>query len=98
DLYVTGVQTCALPISIADAALHGTLLVGEPQGVDEIGPDLVSRLERFMISLSCDGDVRDSGRGSNVLGSPLAAAAHLIAVLAKQIGRASCREGGEREV
>lgn len=28
--------------------------------------------------------VRDTGSGSNVLGSPLAAAAHLIAVLAKQ--------------
>jgi 2-oxo-3-hexenedioate decarboxylase len=28
--------------------------------------------------------VRDTGRGSNVLGSPLAAAGHLIALLAKQ--------------
>jgi 2-keto-4-pentenoate hydratase len=70
--------------TIADWALHGTLLVGEPQSVDRIGPDIVSRLERFTIALSCDGDVRDVGHGSNVLGSPLAAAAHLIRVLAKQ--------------
>ncbi len=70
--------------TIADCALHGTRLVGEPQSVDRIGPDLASRLERFTISLSCDGEVRDTGRGSNVLGGPLAAAAHLIAVLAKQ--------------
>jgi 2-oxo-3-hexenedioate decarboxylase len=70
--------------TVADWALHGTLLVGEPQSVERIGPDLVSRLERFMISLSCDGDVRDTGRGCNVLGSPLSAVAHLISVLAKQ--------------
>ena len=70
--------------TIADCALHGTLLVGEPQSVDGLGSDLVSQLERFTISLSCDGNVRDTGRGSNVLGSPLAAAGHLISVLAKQ--------------
>lgn len=70
--------------TIADCALHGTLLVGAPRSVEGLGPDLVSALERFTISLSCDGAVRDTGRGSNVLGSPLVAAAHLIAVLAKQ--------------
>jgi len=80
--------------TIADCALHGTLLVGEPQSVDRIGPDLASRLERFTISLSCDGDVRDTGRGSNVLGSPLAAAAHLITVLAKQ-PQAKALQAGE---
>jgi 2-oxo-3-hexenedioate decarboxylase len=80
--------------TIADCALHGALLVGEPQSVHRIGPDLVSRLERFTISLSCDGDVRDTGRGSNVLGSPLAAAAHLIAVLAKQ-PQAKALQAGE---
>jgi len=80
--------------TIADSALHGTLLVGEPQSVDRIAPDLISRLERFTIALSCDGDVRDTGLGSNVLGSPLAAAAHLIAVLAKQ-PQAKALEAGE---
>jgi 2-keto-4-pentenoate hydratase len=70
--------------TIADWALHGTLLVGEPQGVGRFGPDLVSQFERFAITLSCDGDVRDRGRGSNVLGSPLAAVAHLTVLLEKQ--------------
>src|SRR5665811_2090862 len=46
--------------------------------------DLIAALERFSLTLSCDGAVREVGRGSNVLGSPLAAVAHLIAVLAKQ--------------
>jgi 2-oxo-3-hexenedioate decarboxylase len=70
--------------TIADWALHGTLLVGEPQALRWLGPDLVSQFERFTITLSCDGHVRDRGCGSNVLGSPLTAVAHLIALLAKQ--------------
>ena len=41
-------------------------------------------LECFSIVLSCNGEVRERGRGSNVLGSPLTAIAHLIAVLWKQ--------------
>jgi 2-oxo-3-hexenedioate decarboxylase len=65
-------------------ALHGTLLVGEPQTVERLGSDLAARLERFAISLACNGHVRDTGRGSNVLDGPLQATAHLIALLAKQ--------------
>jgi 2-keto-4-pentenoate hydratase len=80
--------------TIADCALHGTLLVGEPQSVERLGSDLVTRLEDFRISLSCDGHVRDTGRGSNVLGSPLRAAAHLIAVLANQ-PQAKALQAGE---
>ncbi len=70
--------------TIADWALHGTLLVGEPQDVGQLGADLITVLERFAVTLSCDGKVREVGRGSNVLGNPLAAIAHLLAVLAKQ--------------
>ncbi len=70
--------------TIADGALHGTLLVGEPQDVAQLGADLITVLERFAVSLSCDGKMREVGRGSNVLGSPLAAIAHLVAVMAKQ--------------
>ena len=70
--------------TIADGGLHGTLLVGEPQPVARLGADLVAALESFSITLSCDGEVREVGRGFNVLGSPLAAIAHLNTVLAKQ--------------
>jgi 2-keto-4-pentenoate hydratase len=58
--------------------------VGEPQAVDRLGIDLIAALEHFSIAVSCDGELREVGRGSNVLGSPLAAIAHLIAVLGKQ--------------
>ncbi len=41
-------------------------------------------LEGFSVSLSCNGEVQEVGRGANVLGSPLAAIAHLTALLANQ--------------
>jgi 2-keto-4-pentenoate hydratase len=70
--------------TIADCALHGTLLVGEPHDVRRLGADVTTALERFAVTLSCDGHVRAVGKGANVLGSPLAAIAHLLAVVAKQ--------------
>lgn len=70
--------------TIADWALHATLLVGEPQDVNRLGPGVASDLERFAITLSCDGNVCERGRGCNALGSPLVAVAHLIGVIAKQ--------------
>ena len=70
--------------TVADWALHGTLLVGEPQEIDRLGSDLIASLERLSLALSCDGVLRERGTGSKVLGSPLLAIAHLISVLAKQ--------------
>lgn len=70
--------------TVADWALHGTLLVGEPQPLARLGPSLITALERFSLNLLCDGVLREVGVGSNVLGSPLLAIAHLISVLAKQ--------------
>ncbi len=72
------------PDTVADSGLHAALLVGEPQPVDRLDTDLIASLESFSIALSCRGKLCEVGRGSNVLGSPLAAVAHLIAVLAKQ--------------
>jgi 2-oxo-3-hexenedioate decarboxylase len=72
------------PDTIADSALHGALLLGQPQPVDSIGPELLAALASFSLELLCNSTVRATGRGSNVLGSPLAAVAHLIAVLSKQ--------------
>lgn len=70
--------------AIADWALHGTLLIGEPRPVDRLAPDLIDALKTFSVDLSCDGVLRETGIGSNVLGSPLLAIAHLVSVLAKQ--------------
>ena len=70
--------------TVADGGLHGTLLLGEPQSVARLGSGLIAALKSFSITLSCDGEVREAGKGANVLGSPLTALAHLIAVLTKQ--------------
>jgi 2-oxo-3-hexenedioate decarboxylase len=69
--------------TIAQNALHGHYLVGTPRRVEDFGPGLVDRLAKFTIALSCDGELRDRGTGANVLGSPLAAIAHLLQVLAQ---------------
>ena len=70
------------------------LIVGEPQEVSRLGPGVLSDLESFTITLSCDGHMRERGRGSNALGSPLRAVAYLINVIAKQ-PQASPLQAGE---
>jgi 2-oxo-3-hexenedioate decarboxylase len=72
------------PDTTADSALHGMLLVGEPQRIERLGGDLERALESFSLVLYRDGIERERGRGANVLGSPLAALAHLIEVLDQQ--------------
>jgi hypothetical protein len=37
------------------------------------GENVVSDIEDFTVTLSCDGDVREQGKGSNAFGSPLKA-------------------------
>ena len=70
--------------TIADWALHATLLIGEPMNVGRRSSGVVSALENFTLTLSCDGQVCERGKGANALGSPLLAVAHLIAAMAKQ--------------
>lgn len=70
--------------TVADGGLHGALYVGEPQPVSQLGPALADSLQSFAVTLACNGSVREVAHGTNVLGSPLAAIAHLIAVLARQ--------------
>jgi 2-keto-4-pentenoate hydratase len=70
--------------TIADSSLHGTLLIGAPVPVESLGDNLIGRLAAFAITLSCGDEIRVRGSGANVLDSPLAAVAHLIAKLASQ--------------
>jgi 2-oxo-3-hexenedioate decarboxylase len=81
------------PDTVADLSLQGILLVGPPQPVSAIGRDPVAALEAFTLDLSCDGRHVESGRGSNVLASPLAAIAHLVSVLSTQSGAAPLGPG-----
>ena len=79
--------------TIADWGLHATLIVGEPMDVEQLGEEIVTDIENFTVTLSCDGDLREQGKGSNALGSPLKAVGHLINVIAKQSHTLSLQSG-----
>ena len=70
--------------TVADCSLHGVLLLGEPVPVDHLASNPVAALESFSVALLCNGEVREVGRGANVLGNPLIALTYLISVLSKQ--------------
>ncbi|MGH8264510.1 MAG: 2-keto-4-pentenoate hydratase [Steroidobacteraceae bacterium] len=72
------------PDTVAACALHAALLVGQRRSVTDLGSDVAGRLERFTLDLKRNRELHDRGGGTKVLGSPLSALAHLIAVLAAQ--------------
>jgi 2-oxo-3-hexenedioate decarboxylase len=63
-------------------ALHGALLIGARQPVGTDAEQWLEPLARCEIALRRDGTLMDRGRGANVLGSPLSALRHLVALLA----------------
>jgi 2-oxo-3-hexenedioate decarboxylase len=71
-----------LPDTVAAYGLHGALLIGPPHAVAPDRAQWLSTLSTFEIALSRDGEIIDRGRSSNVLGGPLSALKHLVAVLA----------------
>jgi 2-keto-4-pentenoate hydratase len=81
------------PDTIVDLALHATLLVGEHVDVRDIGANALTQLEQFSLELFCHATSREKARGSNVLGSPLLAMAHLTNVLAVQPGALPVQAG-----
>jgi len=74
-------------VTLADCTatngLHGCLIVGSPVAVSEIA-GLAEMLPAAAVTLSRGDAVVDRGVGANVLGSPLAALAYLVEVLARQ--------------
>jgi 2-keto-4-pentenoate hydratase len=72
-----------LPDSTADNGLHGRLVLGTPVAVEKIA-GLAAALPFLKVTLKKNGETKDQGLGSNVLGSPLLALAHLIQILSTQ--------------
>jgi 2-oxo-3-hexenedioate decarboxylase len=72
------------PDTAANSGMHGALLIGEPVPVEKLANDPASALAAFSITLFRNGEAVESGKGSNVLGSPIKAVAHLAATLAGQ--------------
>lgn len=81
------------PDTVADLALHGALIVGPPQALPRAAPEAIAALESFTLALYRDGCHVETARGSNVMGSPLSAMAHLLAVLARQPGHEPLHAG-----
>jgi 2-keto-4-pentenoate hydratase len=83
--------------TIADNGLHAALLVAEPMVVEAVTQHACERLcaalEQFEITVWRNGEAFANGRGSNVLGSPLLAVAHLLEVLAEQPDSEPVRAG-----
>ena len=70
--------------TVVDGGLHGKLIVGPPVPLSSLGVDPVAALQSFTIELARDGKHVETGKGSNVLGSPLNAMQHLAEVVAGQ--------------
>lgn len=79
--------------TVADGALHGMLVVGPPIPLTRIGGDVAGALERFELTLTCDGRRVATGRGGNVLGSALFALQYLCSVLDEHPSAAALRPG-----
>jgi 2-oxo-3-hexenedioate decarboxylase len=72
------------PDTVANCGMHARLFVGPPQPLEGLGDGALAALASFSLDLYRDGRRIDSGKGANALDSPLAATAHLVAVLAQQ--------------
>ncbi len=81
------------PDTVADWALHGTLLIGPPKSLHKLGSGPVDTLASLSVELTCDDNFVEKGTGSNVLGNPLAAIVHLVSVLGKQSNQAPIKAG-----
>jgi len=70
--------------TVADGGLHARLVLGARRPLEALAADPAATLAGLELVLECDGRQVEVGRGSHVLGSPLAALAHLVALLATQ--------------
>src|SRR5207244_10038607 len=92
DDLVTGVQTCALPISLGAGRPRGPLLTGGP--VRRVGAAPVARVQRALTSFTAPAS-RPAG-AARAAGTARAASIH-DSRQERKIGRASCRERVERQ-
>lgn len=68
--------------TIAANGVHGALLIGSRHPFAPHAAEWLKALHTFNIELACNGGLIDRGRAENVLGGPLSALRHLVALLA----------------
>lgn len=79
--------------TIIDAGLHAALLVGQPISLEGLKGDIAQVLANCSVELYCNHELKDQGSGANVLGGPLKALQHLVALLATEHPTAPIRAG-----
>ena len=81
--------------AVADAGLHGLLLVGQriklPPGTAAV--DLIQELAGLKVRLYGDGLLKDEGNGANVLDGPVQALLHFVRELRATAGAPTLRAG-----
>jgi 2-oxo-3-hexenedioate decarboxylase len=71
-----------VPDTVAGCGMHAALRIGPPLAVTPENRDaLFADLKSFIVILSRDGEVIETGRGTNVLDGPLSAIRHLVEIL-----------------
>ena len=73
----------ALPDTVAAYGLHGALLIGPRHAIAADRERWLRMLDTFQIALRRDGAVVARGHAGNVLGGPLSAVKHIVALLAR---------------
>ena len=81
--------------AVADAGLHGHLLVGNriPVPVGTVTVDLVQELAGLKVRLYGDGLLKDEGKGANVLDGPVQALLHFVRELRATPGAPALKAG-----
>lgn len=82
-----------VPDCIADGTFHAAMVIGERIPLTHFGLDAAAILQNLSLTLSCNGDIIETGQGQNVLGSPLIALNHLLQLLAQQDQKFALRAG-----
>lgn len=71
--------------SAADQSFHWRLMIGDPRPVDHaVTARLADEIRDCRVELSCNGEVRDRGVGSNALDHPALAMAFVADILTRQ--------------
>ncbi|HLL51525.1 MAG TPA: hypothetical protein VK356_12730, partial [Thermomicrobiales bacterium] len=82
-----------LPDTVAAYGLHGMLLIGDRHDITASVDTWARALSAFPIDLRRDGQIVDRGLAANVLGGPVSALRHLIAVLTRDPGNPPLKAG-----
>ena len=64
-------------------AMHGALLIGPRHAIGTRAEEWLHALPQFEVELYCNGQLRDRGRGANVMDGPLSVLRHVVDLLSR---------------